>query len=214
MTKDAPAVITSVLKSATAAAQCCDFLLELSPLQKDGSRYMADFGFAMVSFCCLYIIRAYEMFGGTQSTLATALDSVKQVASLMEGLSVGSNHCPAMYGHWLLARLERAIPQKLISNDSVFTDSPMPPQPNLSSPNQPQSNSMTPVASSELPCPPGPDISLQQQAVNLEFGARPYYSAEPAALAGQSEPELFYEQMLESDFVFDPYWNLSTFTPF
>lgn len=218
ITNDAPALVSSVLKSAAAAAQCCDFLLELSPLQKDGSRYIADFGFSMVAFCCLYIIRAYELFGGKESALTTALDSVEQVASLMEGLSVGYNHCPAAYGRWLLARLDKVTPQHPVAGHlSIDSQLAFPPfAPNLSSPKQlsSTSNSITPVATSEHPFQPGPGTTLHHPGSDMESQDALFYPAHPVDWAGRTELGLSHEDMLDSDFIFDPSWNLSTLTPF
>jgi hypothetical protein len=96
----------SLFKSVSAASSCCDLMLQLSPLAKDASRYIADFGFVMISFCCLYVIQACELFGLSYPTLNQHLRKVELAAQLMLELATDSRHSPALYGEWILGRME------------------------------------------------------------------------------------------------------------
>ena len=100
------AIMKAVLKSADAARDCCDFLLDLEPLQKEGLRYSPDFTFTIVSFCCLHIIHAHTLLSSTHPILNGHIEKVKQVAYLMVDSSVGQNRCPRLYGESILLRLQ------------------------------------------------------------------------------------------------------------
>jgi hypothetical protein len=94
-----------VLQSADAAAGFCRCLLDLGPLAKDAARYMADFGFAQISFCCLYIIHAFETFGDSFPVLISHIATVKEIAQLLVEMAVGDNHCPRLFGESIFNRL-------------------------------------------------------------------------------------------------------------
>ncbi|KAK2807942.1 hypothetical protein FQN50_005184 [Emmonsiellopsis sp. PD_5] len=101
------ASLALVIKSAEAASDCCDFLLDLNPLQREYLRYISDFGFTMLTLCCLYIIHAHDIFSG-HPVLAQHITKVEEIAHLMEELVVGSNLCPRIYGQYILSRLQMA----------------------------------------------------------------------------------------------------------
>jgi hypothetical protein len=72
---------------------------------KDTLRYMGDFGFVMLSFSCLFIIQACEVFGSPLPDILKPLEIVEEVAQLMTELGINVHHGPRFYGRSILARL-------------------------------------------------------------------------------------------------------------
>ncbi|KAK2751540.1 hypothetical protein FQN55_000261 [Onygenales sp. PD_40] len=101
------ASLALVVKSAEAASDCCYFLRDLNRLQREYLRYISDFGFTMLTLCCLYIMHAHDIFSG-HPVLAQHIAKVEEIAHLMEELVVGSNLCPRIYGQYILSRLQMA----------------------------------------------------------------------------------------------------------
>jgi hypothetical protein len=99
-----------VLRSVEAAHSCCQILLDRPPSKREEARYMADFGFAAMAFCCQYIIQAHEGFGQTIPVLQNYLSSVEQVATFMTEMAVGNNKAPIWYGNWVLQQLAKTTP--------------------------------------------------------------------------------------------------------
>lgn len=100
-----PSQQEAVRKSVDAAASFCGFGLELGPLSKDTLRYMGDFGFVMISFSCIFIVQACEIFGSTIPEIMQYLHVVEETALLMSELAINSNHGPSVYGRSIIARL-------------------------------------------------------------------------------------------------------------
>ncbi|KIW73779.1 hypothetical protein PV04_01871 [Phialophora macrospora] len=98
----------SVLKSVKAAHACSRCLVDIPPLRRENTRYMAEFGYALISFCCLYIIQAYELFGSALPTLGSYLTSVEEVATFMTEMAVANNTAPRLYGASVMRQLRRA----------------------------------------------------------------------------------------------------------
>lgn len=98
-----------VLKSVEAAHTCCRSLQDIPPSRRENARYVADFGFAVIAFCCLYIIQAYELYGSTAPILQSYLPSVEEVAIFMTEMAVGNNRAPSWYGTWVLQRLRKTV---------------------------------------------------------------------------------------------------------
>lgn len=210
------AITNSVLKSAEVASYCCDFMLDLSPLQKDSCRYIADFGFAMISFCCLYIINAFELFGSRHATLGTYIRKVEQSARLMIELSVGSNSCPKTYGEWILARIENLEARNLVSISKDGTDAGL---------------------ISRLQGYPHSSTDAQRPIRQIEFGqgdaglrnnqewvsdygeTRPTAGMSPLAdidnenLSFSPGQEIFDDLGIDGTFIFDPRWDFLTLPP-
>ncbi|KAK2801448.1 hypothetical protein FQN51_005342 [Onygenales sp. PD_10] len=77
------ASLALVVKSAEAASDCCYFLRDLNPLQREYLRYISDFRFTMLTLCCLYIMHAHDIFSG-HPVLARHIAKVEEIAHLME----------------------------------------------------------------------------------------------------------------------------------
>jgi hypothetical protein len=101
------AFLDCVLKSADAASKCCDIILDFKPAAREVLRYTPDYGFTMISLCCLHLVYAYQM-SPDNSTLQGYLVKAKQVAYLMTDLCVGSNICPKVYGEYVLLHVRNA----------------------------------------------------------------------------------------------------------
>jgi hypothetical protein len=96
-----------VLKSADAAATCCDSILDLKPAAREQLRYMPDYGFTMLALCCLHLVYTYNI-SPHNSALGNYLMKAEQVASLMMDLSVGCNVSPKIYGEYVSLQLRKA----------------------------------------------------------------------------------------------------------
>ena len=93
----------SVRRSVTAAASFCTG----DPVSKDERvRYLADFGFVMVSFCCLFVIRACEAFGSCLPDLLDHLTTVDEAAQLMKEVATDSDQAPSLYSTLISKKLE------------------------------------------------------------------------------------------------------------
>ncbi|KAJ5946133.1 hypothetical protein N7454_002972 [Penicillium verhagenii] len=112
------AFLNCVLKSADAASKCCDAIIELKPASRDALRYMPDYGFTMITLCCLHLVHAYSMCPDN-STLKSHLSKVDQVAELMMDLSFGCNVCPKVYGDNILSQLKAATRRSVSLTDDV-----------------------------------------------------------------------------------------------
>lgn len=98
----------SVVKSVEAAHTCARYLLDLPPLRRENVRYMADFGFAVIAFCCLYILQAYELFGKTLPELQNYISSVREVGTFMLEMAVANNVAPRLFGLSVLQQFRKA----------------------------------------------------------------------------------------------------------
>ncbi|KAH7314315.1 hypothetical protein BKA65DRAFT_516581 [Rhexocercosporidium sp. MPI-PUGE-AT-0058] len=103
-----PYQIDALNRSISDAASFCQFFLELGPSSREAARYMADFGFVMISFSCLFIIQACETFHSSIQIPYERLGKVEEVAQLMKELAVNSSHGPNFQSQTILARLRQA----------------------------------------------------------------------------------------------------------
>jgi hypothetical protein len=94
-------------RSVAAAASFCKFTLELGPAIRDAARYMADFGFVMISFACIFIIQAYENFHSRIDRAGEYLSDVEAVAQMLKEFAVNSNHGPSFQARIIMARLQK-----------------------------------------------------------------------------------------------------------
>ncbi len=100
------AFLSCVLRSADAASQCCDLVINLKPAAREVLRYTPDYGFTMIALCCLHLIYAYNM-SPDNMTLRSYLSKAERAAHLLIDLRVGSNICPQIYGEYVLFQLRR-----------------------------------------------------------------------------------------------------------
>ena len=97
-----------VRKSVTAAATFVKLLTDMDPVTKEERvRYLADFGFVMISFCCQFIIRACEAFGSGMPDIMEHLTAAEEAAQLMKEVAIDSNHSPALYSSLVSRGLEK-----------------------------------------------------------------------------------------------------------
>jgi hypothetical protein len=94
-------------KSVAAAANFCRFTLELGPAIRDAARYMADFGFVMMSFACLFIIQACENFYSRIDGVAEYISDVEGVAQMLKEFAINLNHGPNFQARTITAKLQR-----------------------------------------------------------------------------------------------------------
>lgn len=90
------------LRSVHAAARCCRCLSDWGPLRRDTARYMSNGGFAIVAFCGMYILKAYQGFGFLLPALSEFLDVVEECGILLVDTAM-RNARP--YGDRVLAHL-------------------------------------------------------------------------------------------------------------
>ncbi|KAG0652138.1 hypothetical protein D0Z07_1367 [Hyphodiscus hymeniophilus] len=97
-----------VRRSVSAAVAFVKILTDMDPVTKDERvRYLADFGFVMISFCCQFIIRACEAFGSGIPDIMETLTTVEEAAQLMKEVAIDSSHSPALYGSLISRGLEK-----------------------------------------------------------------------------------------------------------
>ena len=94
-------------RSVAAAANFCKFTLELGPAIRDAARYMADFGFVMISFACIFIIQACENFYTSINGATEYLSDVEAVAQMLREFAVNSNHGPSFQARMIMAKLQK-----------------------------------------------------------------------------------------------------------
>ncbi|KAH6712484.1 hypothetical protein BKA61DRAFT_553917 [Leptodontidium sp. MPI-SDFR-AT-0119] len=91
-----------VTKSSLDAA--CDFLqctTHLPPMSKDKLRYLCDFGFVMMAYVCVFILRAIRANVVPLDRTADLHQDVTDVARLMQSFSAKDFARPAIYGRAL-----------------------------------------------------------------------------------------------------------------
>jgi hypothetical protein len=94
-------------RSVAAAANFCKFTLELGPAIRDAARYMADFGFVMISFACIFIIQACENFYTSINGATEYLSDVEAVAQMLREFAINSNHGPSFQARMIMAKLQK-----------------------------------------------------------------------------------------------------------
>lgn len=114
---EASAFLDCVLRSADAASKCCDIILDIKPTDRDILRYTPDYGFTMITLCCLHMMYAHRMCP-ENPTLKTNLLKAAQVAHLMTDLPVGSNICPKVYGDYILLQLRNETSSPVCPTDN------------------------------------------------------------------------------------------------
>lgn len=168
----------SVLKSVQAAHACSRCLVDIPPLRRENIRYMAEFGYALVAFCCLYIIQAYDFFGTTLPILKSYLASVEEVATFMTEMAVANNTAPRLFGHSILRQLKRGLERA--------TDVCVDPQPWGQQNNEATGVSSPPSMSHSAPVSDGDgtDVSpprdhLNHSEAGLQFPSNPTTATSP-----------------------------------
>lgn len=97
-----------VRRSVTTAATFVKLLTDMDPVTKgERVRYLADFGFVMISFCCQFIIRVCEAFGSSIPDVMEQLATVEDAAQLMKEVAIDSSHSPALYSSLISRGLEK-----------------------------------------------------------------------------------------------------------
>jgi hypothetical protein len=118
-------------RSAEAAGTFVRLITNMDPVTKDERvRYLADFGFVMLSFCCQFIIRACEAFGPTVPKIMEHLTTVKDAVQLMKEIAIDSSHSPAIYSALIGTGLEKlkaiTIPTgRVIDEQNTDIDNPL-----------------------------------------------------------------------------------------
>ena len=115
-----PYQIDALNRCISDAASFCQFFLDLGPSGRETARYMADFGFVMISFACLFIIQACETFYSTIDAPDAHLSTVDDVAQLMKELAINSSHGSNFQSQNILAKLRQAyerIPNRAQTGD-------------------------------------------------------------------------------------------------
>ena len=87
------------------ALSIIDWTLDLSPVSKDGLRYMSDFGFVLLAFAALFIIQVSQTVKPVLNDLDDGLNKVIALSDLMIDLAASSTHCPAQLGKSLQRRV-------------------------------------------------------------------------------------------------------------
>ncbi|PVH73242.1 hypothetical protein DL98DRAFT_538490 [Cadophora sp. DSE1049] len=103
-----PSQVDALNRSISDASDFCQFSLELGPSSREAARYMADFGFVMISFSCLFIIQVCEAFHSAIHAPHEHLSKVEEVAQLMKELAINSSHGPSFQSQNIMSKLKRA----------------------------------------------------------------------------------------------------------
>ena len=98
----------SVKRCTLYALSILDWTLDLSPVSKDGLRYMSDFGFVLLAFAALFIIQVHQTIKPVLADMDGGLEKVMALSDLMIDLAVSSTHCPAQLGRSLQRRVVQA----------------------------------------------------------------------------------------------------------
>ncbi|KXT10321.1 hypothetical protein AC579_1026 [Pseudocercospora musae] len=94
------------LKSAEATEKMCRYLLDIPLIKRDSAKHIADFGFALIAFCGMYVLRIHELFGTAFPVLEGYVKTVEETGKVLTKMSVGINTIPVVYGKRILDRLE------------------------------------------------------------------------------------------------------------
>lgn len=101
--------IQLIAHSVNAGYNVLKAVLQLSPVHKESIRYVADFGFVQLSYCCLSILQTYQKLGnflGQQIDVSAGMLLIEKAAKFLEVIAIDSNHGPAAYGSYIARRLE------------------------------------------------------------------------------------------------------------
>jgi len=94
-------------RSVAAAVRFCKLTLELGPAVRDAARYMADFGFVMISFACIFILQACGNFYSSVNGAADYLSDVEAVAQMLKEFALNSNQGLSFQARFILAKLQK-----------------------------------------------------------------------------------------------------------
>lgn len=94
-------------RSVAAAVRFCKLTLELGPAVRDAARYMADFGFVMISFACLFILQACGNFYSSVNGAADYLSDVEAVAQMLKEFAFNSNQGLSFQARFILVKLQK-----------------------------------------------------------------------------------------------------------
>lgn len=172
----------SVLKSVQAAHACSRCLVDISPLRRENIRYMAEFGYAVVAFCCLYLIQAYEFFGTALPMSKSYMASVEEVATFMTEMAVANNTAPRLYGNSILRQLKRVLegPTDVCEDSQPWTEKD---NEATGEPAHPSMNQAAPISDVDLinispsrPHPTHDEAGLQFQSNSTSATSPPLFS--------------------------------------
>ncbi|OJI95833.1 hypothetical protein ASPVEDRAFT_119842 [Aspergillus versicolor CBS 583.65] len=88
----------AVAESLDAAHDFLQSMRGLSPIAKDRLRYMGDFGFVLMAYGCLYVLRALESNTIVPARRVGFLQLVDELGALMQSLGPQTNTRPSVYG--------------------------------------------------------------------------------------------------------------------
>ncbi|KAG8157137.1 hypothetical protein KVR01_013127 [Diaporthe batatas] len=100
-------------ESLEAAQEFIRCMTALSPISKERLRYMCDYGFVMVAYACVFVIRSIA--AAAEAVLAGAqrrklLDAVMDAAALMQSYSANKGTRPSVYGYALDRLCATSVP--------------------------------------------------------------------------------------------------------
>ncbi|KIW13307.1 hypothetical protein PV08_08495 [Exophiala spinifera] len=99
----------SVVKSFQAAHAFSRCLVDISPLRRENVRYMGEFGYALIAFCCLYLVQLYEFFGTALQLPESYMTSVEEVAAFMREMAIANNITPRLYGNLVSQQVKQVL---------------------------------------------------------------------------------------------------------
>jgi hypothetical protein len=88
----------AVAESLDAAHDFLQCMRGLSPIAKDRLRYMGDFGFVLMAYVCLYVLRPLESNTIVPARRVGFLQLVDELGALMQSLGPQTNTRPSVYG--------------------------------------------------------------------------------------------------------------------
>ncbi|KIW09921.1 hypothetical protein PV08_11697 [Exophiala spinifera] len=97
----------SLLSTIQAACDVFKPYLDMPPLRREKLRYIPDQAFALIAFCCLYIINAVDLFGASSTALSPYLETVYHTGIFLQEMAVASSTNPPRYGGVVLDRLDQ-----------------------------------------------------------------------------------------------------------
>lgn len=95
------------------AAQVLDWPLELGPVKRDQLRYISDYSWVMILFCCHFIVSACGTFPSIISDASTNLEKTAQIAQLIMRLTGDQDRTPYKEALQILRRV-RMLQEGLI----------------------------------------------------------------------------------------------------
>ncbi|KAK0118377.1 hypothetical protein ONS95_012666 [Cadophora gregata] len=102
-----PSQVDALNRCISDASDFCQLSLELGPSSREAARYMADFGFVMISFSCQFIIHVCGAFHSAVQAPFEHLSKVEEVAQLMKELAINSSQGPCIQSQIIMSKLTR-----------------------------------------------------------------------------------------------------------